>query len=169
MAKHRAVIPSSRVLREVRNGAPLGVCGAARSGSDVKITSIELAQRIEWWQGILAPLGVSHFRIERVTCCEETTSKCNAIATSRIPSHYDSVYFEFTDDFLEEATERRLDEVIVHEWLHVAHRDVDEAMRAPRPWMAEQAYDDWVERVEHEHEGLIERLARFIVALQYRD
>lgn len=129
---------------------------------------IRLAKRIERWQRVLRPLGVGSFRIECVTICDETSSKAGAIATSRIPPHYDSVYFEFTRDFLAEASKRRLDEVIVHEWLHVAHRDTDEATtRAVRAWMPEATYEDWKDAVEHEHEGFIERLARLVVDLHY--
>ncbi len=133
----------------------------------MKITPVQLARRVEHWQKILAPLGVGHFRVDRVTTCDTTSGDSAAIATIRTSPHYDSVVFEFTYGFLDEADSRRLDEVIVHEWLHPIFRDHDEAARVVKSWMPEATYEDWFDRIEHEQEGIIERVARFIVDLHY--
>lgn len=132
----------------------------------MKIDGIELAERIERWQKVLSPLGIGHFRIESVDIADETPSHCGANATARLYRHYDSVQFWFTHDFLDDCTEQRLDEVIIHEWLHVAWRDYEDVTdRAGEAWMSPQAAKDFSESLEHEQEGLIERHARLIYAL----
>lgn len=131
----------------------------------MKITTTQLARRIERWQKILAPLGVGHFRVEQVSIADETPSHCGANATAQLYRHYDSVQFWFTHDFLDDVTEQRLNEVIIHEWMHVAFRDYEDATDQAESWMSPQAAKDFSDRVEHEQEGLIERLARLIYAL----
>lgn len=125
----------------------------------------ELVERVEKWQRVLAPLGLSHFRVEQIVVGEATPAGSDCNATSGLPQHYDSIHFWFTESFLEETDERRLDEVIIHEWLHAALRDLDEATDAAHRWMPEAVAKDYDERIEHEQEGLIDRFARLVYAL----
>lgn len=131
----------------------------------MSISNEYLLARVEYWQERLKPLGLSHFRVEQVVVGPETPSGDGCNATSGLPQHYDSIYFWFKQEFLDETDENRLNEVIVHEWLHGALRDLDEATDAAHKWMPDLVAKDFDERIEHEQEGLIDRLARLIVAL----
>lgn len=134
----------------------------------MKITGPQLARRVERWQKVLAPLGLGHFRIEEVTVADQTPSHCGANATARLYQHYDSVQFWFTHDFIDGSTPKRLDEVIIHEWLHVAWRDHEDVTdRAGEAWMPPAALKDFTAALEHEQEGLIERTARLIYTLYH--
>lgn len=126
---------------------------------------INLAKRVERWQQTLAPLGVSHWRIGAVTVTDDVPGQPDSQAAVQ-PSHdYDSVRFWFLEEFVDSATERELDEAIIHEWMHVAMRDFDAAVLWAEDSLAPAALSAWEDRIHHEREGIIDRLARLIYAL----
>jgi hypothetical protein len=128
----------------------------------LNITSTQLAKRVEKWQKHLAPLGIGHWNIESVNLVDETPADVGAQATVGSHSLYDNCIFWFTHSFIEEATERELDETIVHEWLHVAMRSFDQAITSVEDSLAPAVNDQWHSWVHHEREGLVERLALLI-------
>lgn len=129
------------------------------------MTENQLQRRVEQWQSRLALLGVSQWRIESVEIVDETPGGPNADATVCTSSKYDSAYFYFARDFIETATPATLDETIIHEWLHVAMRDLDRTLDCVENWMPEQTHTDFDRTVDRAREALIERLARTIYAL----
>lgn len=130
-----------------------------------KREAIKLAQRVEAWQKRLAPLGIGHFRILAVHVVDQTPGGARANASVFTPSDYDSAEFWFKYDYVEECNEQELDETIIHEWLHVAFRDLDDALEVVESWMPEATHNDFENRIDHEREGVIDRLARLIYAL----
>jgi hypothetical protein len=124
-----------------------------------------LAKRVEAWQKRLGPLGLQQKRIECVTLTDEVPDNDTAVAGVQPGGNYDSVRFFFAHEFLEETDDRGLDEVILHEWLHVAMRDLDRAIDAAAYELSAGARYQWNERVHHEREALVDRLARQIYAL----
>jgi hypothetical protein len=80
---------------------------------------------------------------------------------------YDSCKFWFRQSYVENATDRELDETIVHEWLHVSMRDLDSAIEAAEDQFSPAAREIWEARVLHEREAFIEHLARAIVDMYY--
>ncbi len=130
-------------------------------------TPVQLAERVEEWQHRLALLGVGHFRITSVTIDDETPAGPHAQASAQMSTSYDNVRMWFKHDYIEVCGERDLDETIVHEWLHVAMRDFDSAIDAVEAWMPKQTYDAFEERVDHEREGVVDRVSRTIVAFYY--
>jgi hypothetical protein len=126
--------------------------------------AIKLCKRVETWQKRLGPLGLGHFRIEEVQVSEDAPSGAAANASVHTSSYYDSVAFWFRTDHVEDSSEQRLDETIVHEWLHVAMRDLDASLEGLSDWIPFQTLSLWEERVNHEREGLVDRLARTIVS-----
>lgn len=128
---------------------------------------VKVTKRCEKWQSRLSHLGIGHWRIIRVQFVDEVPGSPNGQAAARIPPNYDSVEFFFKWDFLESVDHYELDCAIVHEWLHVAMRDFDGALEAVESWMPEKTHEDFEETVNHEREGLVERLARTIVGLYY--
>ena len=130
----------------------------------MNITPIQLAKRVEKWQRALAYLGVGHVRIDRVTITDDMPQGSDANAAVWVANHYDRCTFFFRSEYLEEADARSLDETIVHEWVHVAMRDFDSALEVVEEWMPPGTFRDWSERVDHEREGFVERLAFLIVS-----
>ncbi len=133
----------------------------------VKVTPAQLARRVEKWQGRLANLGISHFRITAVHVADETISGPGSDASVYVPDSYDNAEFWFTWGFLEDCDEYQLDATIVHEWIHVAMRDFESAIEVVETWMPQATYKDFEDRIQHEREGLVERMARTIVGLYY--
>ena len=130
----------------------------------MRLTPTQLAKRVEKWRGRLQHLGVGHIRIECVTLCDETPGGPQAKATVQPSREYDSAHFWFTRDFIENCQEHELDETIIHEWVHVAMRDYDTAIESDvvEDHLAPAAHDAWVDRVDHEREGVVDRVARQI-------
>jgi hypothetical protein len=133
----------------------------------VKITSVQLAKRVEKWQYALVELGVAHWRIIAVTLTDEMPNEDDADASVRVSSNYDSYHIFFRNEFIETTDEDRLDETIIHELLHVSMRDLDEALETAEAWMTPAGYNDWAHTVNHAREGHVERLARLIKRLYY--
>lgn len=109
-------------------------------------------------------LGVAHFRIGEVAIVDECSDP-QAAAGVTISDFYDTVKFEFERDELDSADDQTLDERIIHEWLHVAWRDYDRAISALGRWLPEAGRLDYDDAINHEYEGMIERLARTLYAL----
>jgi hypothetical protein len=120
-----------------------------------------LLRRIDFWQRHLAPLGLAPYRTH-VGYVEETQGKEGAAASCHNSVHYDTVWFEFRQDYVEKAEKWQLDETIIHEWLHVLFRDYDSAVNYAGDYMSPQVREMWECQVEHELEGVIEKLARTI-------
>jgi hypothetical protein len=136
----------------------------------LNLTEVQLAQKVERWQERLRPLGISHWRIDRIIIGDESPSLSrSANASAGVSQNYDSVTFFFNGDYVEEAEERELDETIVHEWLHVFMRDLDELQERVEPWMPDATYEGYRDAWSHEREGEVERLARLIVSLYHAD
>lgn len=123
----------------------------------MKIEPVALAERIEAWQKRLASLGVAHYEIERVTITEGEDS--TRAAHVQCWKKYDRCVFVFRQEFLDDATADELDQVILHEWIHVAMRDFDEVLEQVEPWMPKATYEMWENVVEHEREGVVDRVA----------
>lgn len=124
-----------------------------------------LKKRVEFWQAKLAELGVSHWRMDSLSIVDECPSGPHAAASVNYPDDYDSFELQFKREHLKYASKQRIDEDIVHELLHLTWRDMEEATECVETWMPKATYADWDERVRHEQEGLIERMARLIVRL----
>jgi hypothetical protein len=136
----------------------------------MKITPIQLAKRVEKWGQRLAPLGVSHWRIERVILTDDIDSYGrNASAGVSTSDFYDDVTWHFQNEWLENCTEQELDETIIHEWLHVAWRDLAEVQKRVRTWMPYATFNDHTDAVRHETEGLVDRLSRAMYHLYAGD
>jgi hypothetical protein len=129
------------------------------------VTQRQLLKRVKFWQRTLAELGISHWRIEECNIVEEPPTERQSAASCGLSRQYASVWFNFRREFLEEASLTKIDETIVHEWLHVALRDLDEAKDGAETWMPAATWTDFEERYTHESEGVVEAFARLIVRL----
>lgn len=131
----------------------------------MKLTPIQLAKRVEQWQKRLPLLGVGHVTIKCVTLCDETPGGPQAKATVQSSTHYDEAHFWFTFDFIAECDEAELDQTIIHEWVHVAMRDLDSAIESVDEQLSPAVNEVWTDRLEHEREGLVDKIARQIYHL----
>ena len=135
------------------------------------MTTRQLTERIERWQRRLSMLGIDQFRIESVTQTDEIPAAKTAIANAgvSVSENYDIVHFYFNTDFVSGASKQTLDETIIHEWLHVAFRDLDNTLSLVRPWMPEATFDMYDDQLFHIRESLIDRLARALYALHAKN
>lgn len=132
----------------------------------MNITPVQLAKRVESWGKRLSPLGVAHFDILRVTLGEECPSgNSNAKASVQVHDLYDNCSFFFNTAELDRMSEDELDMTIIHEWLHVAFRDLEAAVASCEDWLPDRTFSDFEERLNHEREGLVDRLARAMFQL----
>jgi hypothetical protein len=139
-------------------------------GSSLKITPIQLAKRVEKWGKTLAPLGVAHFDIAQISVGDQSMFPAcpdnkYPQAAVQVDPQYDKCWWYFHDDYLEACTAAELDQTIVHEWVHVAMRDFDFSLETVEAWLPEAAYTSWEQTVNHEREGLVDRLATMIYQL----
>lgn len=129
------------------------------------MTLATLTKRVLYWQQKLSPLGVGHWRVE-VKIVAEPQGKPSSKACVKSSQLYDTCWMEFAADELAIATARDIDETIIHEWLHVAFRDFDHAVREGiYSYFPSPAEDAWEARVDHEREGVVDRLARTLISL----
>lgn len=129
------------------------------------MTARQLRGRVEFWQRALTELGVGHWRIEECEIVEETGGGPRSSASVGTSNDYASVWFQFRKDFLDTAEGDKVDETIVHEWLHVVLRNLEDAKDAAETWFPPATWTDFDQRYEHETEGVVEAMARLIVRL----
>lgn len=129
------------------------------------MTQRQLLKRVKFWQRTLVDLGLQHWRIEDCEIVDETSHGPTAAASVGTSKQYASVWFQFRREFLSEAPPEKLDETIIHEWLHVFLRDLEEAKDGAQSWLPDASWTDFEERYDHETEGVVEAMARLIVRL----
>ena len=138
---------------------------AQTKGTVTERDAIKVAKRVEFWRDRMIPLGLSHWRVDQVSVVDEIPGRSTAKATVQ-PSHsYDSVIFWFDHDFVVEASQRDLDETILHEWVHVLMRDFDQAIESVEFDLSTAGRERWSDWVNHEREGIVDRLARTLYVL----
>jgi hypothetical protein len=132
------------------------------------MTEAQLHKAIQRWQQRLSPLGVGHWIVRSVTVSEDhPDGRRDACASVFRSGDYDAADFWFDSQWLVRTASEEIHRAIVHEWLHVAMRDLDNAINMDTlanfvPYTLRKLQ---VEQVDHEREGLIERLAVLIVQL----
>jgi hypothetical protein len=130
------------------------------------MTVHQLAKRIRFWQNKLEYLGIRHWDITvRIVDRPNESDSCDAcIHTSH---QYDSATADFKESFLENNEVEQIDQVIIHELLHLVLRDFDNAIDAAGRNMGMSERMLWDDSLDREREGVVERLARTIWVLYY--
>lgn len=126
------------------------------------MTEAQLLRLVKRWQKELAPLGIGHWEVS-VQITNEITGKENAQAGVHYASSYDRCLMQFLPETADNYT--RIDHTIVHEWLHIAFRDLAQSILSVDDALSQGVRLQWEDWVDHEEEGLIDRLATLIVAL----
>lgn len=129
------------------------------------MTIHQLRRRIQFWQKQLRELGVGHWHIDRITLTDAPFGREGAKAAVWFSDDYDRCTFEFAHSLIEEG-EWEVDRTIIHEWLHVAFRDYDKAYESLEGLVAPPVWDAAEDRIDHEKEGVIDRLAFLIQRMQ---
>src|ERR1044072_5528750 len=106
------------------------------------MTEKQLEKRVLWWQKKLAPLGIGHWALS-VKIVEEPHGTQNSMAAVFLPNTYDFANIEFRESEINnpDVTPRGIDYTIVHELLHLVHRDLTQAAGRPQEWMDDMAAD----------------------------
>ena len=122
----------------------------------------QLKARVDHWRGVLH-LDHWDMNIEVVTAFDG--SHDGAFARCLNEDDYDDTTLTFLDDWFRYASAADIDYAIVHEMLHVLMRDFDHAIDSIDRQLAPAVSEIWQEGVRHEREGIVDRLAKVIVAL----
>lgn len=124
-----------------------------------------LTRRVRYWQRTLDELGLTGWDL-KVKIVEQPDGEEDSDACVTPSSVYDTAWLEFRRDRLDEleADGRSLDKTIVHELLHIVFRDYDAVVENATRNMGMSERFAWDAMRRHEMEGVIERLARTIVA-----
>jgi hypothetical protein len=120
-----------------------------------------LQDRISAILGALSPLGLGHW-VVHVDIVDEVDGIPGSKAACTCSRHYDEMWLEFQEEWLGEADDEELDGVIIHELLHAAMRDWDQAVISAEHHLAMSHRTAWERELHHAREGLVERLARTI-------
>jgi hypothetical protein len=134
------------------------------------MTPRQLYRRVEYWQRKLKGLGFEHWRVTVTVSTELEATDTDArdgldpVAYADVSHYYDTVDFEFRKDMLDKPQDE-IDELIVHEWLHVWDRDREQGEVELFRYLSEDARQAERDRVCAAKEGQIDRMARVLVAL----
>jgi hypothetical protein len=132
------------------------------------MTEAQLRRRVLRWQKLMEPMGFAHWRLEECSIAEGVRGAENATAGVKPSHYYDHCWMQFDKDWLARATEQELDETIIHEWLHVAWRDLDAHYENLEEALSPASRGFVHDRQNQLTEGLIERLARTIYLMYHR-
>ena len=133
------------------------------------MTDKQLQRIVDTWRDkLLAPLGLSHWRIEAkiVDVPFGDEQYADSDAAIGCADDYDHAFLHVKRSAAERLTERGLNEVIVHELLHAVWRDLDQAVDSIQDRLSPTEWNMWADRVRHEKEGVVDRLALAIVSLR---
>lgn len=81
-----------------------------------------------------------------------------------VHADYDLAHFYFNNSFIENTTASELDETILHEWVHVAFRDYDNAVKLSKPWFPDAAWETFDRNIDHHKETIVDRMAKTLYA-----
>lgn len=133
--------------------ALLGTC----EGGVSALTKAQVEKIVRVWQG---RLGLERWKIE----VEFSNNPADFYAEANPSVQYESCTLVFSPGW-SELTVELVDQTVVHELLHLLHRDVDTAVEAARSQLHPQASGQIEKRYEHAMEGFIDRLATRLVEL----
>ena len=120
----------------------------------------QIQERVDFWKGVLQ---LKHVRVDIEY---EEADEHDAYATCYPHPHFDSMRIMFRSNLFQPNTTRTVDEVVVHELLHFMFRDYDAAARSPDLNVFGTHVEDlYHERLLHEEESLVDKLAMLIVSL----
>jgi hypothetical protein len=132
------------------------------------MTLNQVCKRVDYWRSKLQALGISHWSITVSVVDEPQAGRRNAPAAASvgIEDLYDTADIQFRADMVPAGaySDPDFDRYIVHEMLHVAMRDWDAAIHSVDEHLSPATAAQWIDRLEHEEEGVVDRIARAIVA-----
>lgn len=133
------------------------------------MTLNQVCKRVDYWRQHLQSLGVSHWAITVAIVDEPSPGRRNAPAAASvgIEDLYDTADIQFKAEYVPGGPKATpdFDRYIVHELLHIAMRDWDAAVHSIDEHLSPATAEQWVDRLEHEEEGIVDRLARAIVTV----
>lgn len=136
------------------------------------MTGTQIAKRIDFWRRELEPLGLMHWRLGlSIDPDLQTANGSDANAAVTPEDFYDTALLYIHADVVPEGAQstEEFDRYIVHELIHIVFRDFSQAIESIKDHLAPPAASQWEDRIEHEEEGVVDRLARAIVRLHYRN
>jgi hypothetical protein len=130
------------------------------------LTLAKLKKRVAYWNKRLEPLGITHWRITVEIHDDPFDDMPSATARTSTSHKYDSAWIQFQRSFLDEVEEtsdwQELDEVIIHELLHVAFRDLTNVHHLLDNQLSTADCEHFHHALTMAEEKVVERLARAI-------
>jgi hypothetical protein len=127
----------------------------------------QLKKRVRYWQQRLEPLGLRHWDVIVEVVEDDELEHGDSSEAEVTPSLlYDTARIQFRRGHQEGVDGTRdIDSLIVHELLHLIFRDYESVIDMVIQELGVTAKELTEKRLDHEIEGIIERLARTILAL----
>lgn len=130
------------------------------------MTARQIKARVDFWTKRLAPLGLSHWDFEVYVFDGDIEDSPGCDATADTSDQYDSARLSFRADKVDRDV-REVDQLVLHELIHVAMRDFDETVDLVGWQLSIPVKSVWEQITDREREGLVERLARTIWSMHY--
>lgn len=131
----------------------------------MRVTEKQITKRVESWMKYLLRLGVSHWTVECVIV-DAPDGNDGSAACVHSMNDYDHALLEFKRSWLAEQEDwDTIDKVIIHEILHMVFRDYDEQIHSVSSHLNTPVKVLWSQGINHELEGVIERVAQTIASL----
>lgn len=134
------------------------------------MTERQLQTRVRYWQRQLPLLGLTHWRFAVTVTddidpvADDALMDLRPVALADADTFYDNAEIEVRRDVLQRP-QQHIDELIVHELLHVVDRDRDNAENSLLDHLADDVREAKEARLRAGREKAIDRVARQIVAL----
>lgn len=128
------------------------------------MTLKEITARVNYWRERLGPLGIAHYQMV-VRWNEVPHGQKDSIAAVMCEEDYDIFALEISRSWVNEHTPREVDEVIVHELMHVVMHDVDFAVDQLEQFVPPEAWSMWESNYIHFVESMVRRLSTTITTI----
>lgn len=126
------------------------------------MTKAHLKERVAFWQ---RALRLTDWRFDVLVEKELVDADVGAFAYCDAEDDYDSADLAFLSSWLKDASHEEIEYAVVHELLHAAMRNYCWAVAQSEEHLAPAVKTMWLRQLRHAEEGLVDNLARAIIAI----
>lgn len=120
------------------------------------MTQKQIAARLTYWQ---KHMRLTHWKINLIF---DEDLHDSAVASVSLADDYDRCHMQIDMEKIKDDPNINLDHIIVHELLHLQFRDLDQSYGLMREYVSPGVWNMYQEQMEHEIEGIVDRLAAII-------
>lgn len=122
----------------------------------LQMTENQIVARVKHWQ---KKLKLEHWKINFVF---DEDPPPEAVAEVQIPDDYDRCHLAINMEKVNHDPNIDIDHIIAHELLHLTFRDLDQSYKLAREYFPYAGWRVYEDQMEHEIEGLVDRLATIL-------